>query len=211
VLEPRRIARAALAGGGIMGGHVFGRMRPGMGAQQPVAHGGTSVRLRMKEAIIAKTTALAMGEQEARHAGRKNIGTKAMQMHSSDTKAGCTICARHPDGVLHTLALFQVPVDVLDGHGGVVHQDAHRQRQAAQRHDVERLARQRQAATAARMASGIEVAMIVERHEPRNSRIIRLVSAAAITPSRTTPETAAFTNSDWSDSRSTFRPSGRSA
>ena len=40
------------------------------------------------------------------------------------------------------------------------------------------------AAIEARIASGIEVAMItVERQLPRNSRIIRLVSAAAITPS----------------------------
>ena len=36
----------------------------------------------------------------------------------------------------------------------------------------------------------------VERQLPRNSRIIRLVSAAAIMPSRITPEIAAFTNSD---------------
>ena len=45
--------------------------------------------------------------------------------------------------------------------------------------------------------SGIEVAMIrVERKLPRNSRIIRLVSAAAITPSRITPPIAALMNSD---------------
>ena len=36
--------------------------------------------------------------------------------------------------------------------------------------------------------SGIDVAMIsVDRKLPRNSRIIRLVSAAAMTPSRMTP------------------------
>ena len=41
--------------------------------------------------------------------------------------------------------------------------------------------------------SGIDVAMMtVERQLPRNSRIIRLVSAAAMTPSRTTPLTAAL-------------------
>ncbi len=51
--------------------------------------------------------------------------------------------------------------------------------------------------SALRIASGIETAMItVERQLPRNSRIIRLVSAAAITPSLTTPVTAAFTNRD---------------
>ncbi len=45
--------------------------------------------------------------------------------------------------------------------------------------------------------SGIEVAMIsVERQLPRNSRIIRLVSAAAMTPSRTTPPIAALTKID---------------
>jgi hypothetical protein len=46
-------------------------------------------------------------------------------------------------------------------------------------------------------ASGIDTAMISEeRQDPRNSRIISEVSAAAITPSRITPETAAFTNTD---------------
>ena len=48
-----------------------------------------------------------------------------------------------------------------------------------------------------RMASGIEVAMItVERQLPRNSRIIRLVSTAAITASTATPLIAPSTNSD---------------
>ena len=53
------------------------------------------------------------------------------------------------------------------------------------------------AASAPRIASGIEVVTIsVERALPRNSRIMRLVSAAAITPSRTTPSIAARTNID---------------
>ena len=47
--------------------------------------------------------------------------------------------------------------------------------------------------------SGIDVVTIrVERQLPRNSRIIRLVSAAAITPSRMTPWIEARTNMDWS-------------
>ena len=46
-------------------------------------------------------------------------------------------------------------------------------------------------------ASGIDVAMMmVERQLPRNSRIMTLVSSAAITPSRITPEIAPRTNSD---------------
>ena len=45
--------------------------------------------------------------------------------------------------------------------------------------------------------SGIEIAMItVERQLPRNSRIIRLVSSAAITPSSATPLIAPRTNTD---------------
>ncbi len=45
--------------------------------------------------------------------------------------------------------------------------------------------------------SGIEVAMIrVERQLPRNSKIIRLVSAAAMTPSRMTPLIAALMKID---------------
>ncbi len=45
--------------------------------------------------------------------------------------------------------------------------------------------------------SGIEVVTIrVERQLPRKSRIIRLVSAAAMIPSRTTPWIDARTNTD---------------
>jgi len=45
--------------------------------------------------------------------------------------------------------------------------------------------------------SGIEIVMIsVERQLPRNSRIMSPVSAAAMTPSRTTPLIAALTKTD---------------
>ena len=37
------------------------------------------------------------------------------------------------------LALIEIAVDVFDFHRGVVHQDAHRQRQPAQSHDVDGL------------------------------------------------------------------------
>src|SRR5450759_1940764 len=48
-------------------------------------------------------------------------------------------------------------------------------------------------------AKGMDTVMIrVERQLPRNSNIIRPVSAAAITPSRITPSTADLTNTDWS-------------
>ncbi len=53
----------------------------------------------------------------------------------------------------------------------------------------------------ARIDSGIEITTIrVLRQEPRNSRIISPVSAAAITPSLITPVMAARMNTDWSKS-----------
>jgi hypothetical protein len=51
--------------------------------------------------------------------------------------------------------------------------------------------------TDTRIASGMEMRMTsVERQEPRKSRIIRPVSPAAISASRTTPFNAARTNTD---------------
>lgn len=51
-----------------------------------------------------------------------------------------------------------------------------------------------------RIDSGIEVAtMTVDRHERRKSRIMSPVRQPAMTPSRTTPLTAARTNTRWSD------------
>ena len=52
---------------------------------------------------------------------------------------------------------------------------------------------------------------MVERQEPRNSRIINAVSAAAIAPSRTTLATADLTNTDWSNSSLILRPGGAAA
>ena len=57
---------------------------------------------------------------------------------------GCDLMGPVEDGRLDLLALLQVPVDVLDRHGGIVNEDANRQREAAQGHDVEGLAHKRQ-------------------------------------------------------------------
>jgi hypothetical protein len=60
-----------------------------------------------------------------------------------------------------------------------------------------------------RIDSGIEVATIrVLRHEPRNNRIIRAVSPAAIAPSLSTPVTAARTKTDWSNRGSSLSSGG---
>ena len=69
-----------------------------------------------------------------------------MQMHSVETSAGTAIWwAPSRIAGFDLLALLQVPVDVLDRHRGVVHQNSDRERQAAQRHDVDGLADRRQA------------------------------------------------------------------
>ena len=125
-----------------------------------------------------------------------------MQMDSVETNAGTAICAaavqdRPQERLLHR----HVAVDVLDFHGRVVHEDADRQGHPAQRHDVERLAQAHRTMTDTRIDSGIEMAtMSVLRHVPRNIRIIRAVSPAAIAPSLITPSTAARTKIDWSNS-----------
>ena len=122
----------------------------------------------------------------ARRRSRKNIGTNTMQIHSSETKAGVDDLrgAVHDRG-LHFLAVLQMPVDVFDRHRSVVDQDADREREPAERHDVQRLAHRRQRDDGAenRQAEWTPAMIRVERQLPRNSRIIRLVSAAAMTPS----------------------------
>jgi hypothetical protein len=61
-----------------------------------------------------------------------------IQTSGGSTGASTTPMGGAGDG----LALAHVAVDVFDFDGGVVHQDAHRQRQAAERHDVDGLAQQ---------------------------------------------------------------------
>jgi hypothetical protein len=54
---------------------------------------GTKVRDSRNDHIIANITASAIGTNKKRATPcRKNIGTNTMQMQSSDTKAGVTIC-----------------------------------------------------------------------------------------------------------------------
>ena len=105
-----------------------------------------------------------------------------MQMHSVETNAGTAICCA-PSRMARTMGLpsAEIAVDVFDLDRGVVHQDADRQRQSAQRHHVDGFAQQVRMASDVRMESGIEMqTMMVLRQLPRNSRIIRPVSRAAI-------------------------------
>ena len=67
-------------------------------------------------------------------------------------------------------------------------------------------------ASEVRIESGIETSTtMVERQEPRKSRIVRPVSPAAITASWITPSIAAETKTDWSNNSRRTMPSGAAA
>ena len=89
---------------------------------------------------MAKTTASASGTN-------RNFATpvKKEHGHEHDADGERGDQGRHgnllravQNGVHGLLALRQVAIDVLDFDGGVVDQNAHGQRQPAQRHDVDR-------------------------------------------------------------------------
>ena len=117
----------------------------------------------------------------------QKLGDARQQEHRNEhdadrqgrTSAGNAICCAPVENrCLHVLAVLEMLVDVLDGDGRIIHQDAHREREAAQGHDVDRLPQRRQATTEAKIDNGIEMVMInVLRQLPRNSRIISPVSA----------------------------------
>ena len=80
-------------------------------------------------------------EQVARHAGEEEHGQK----HDADGKGGNKCRDRDllraiQNRLLNLFAFGDIPVDVLNFDGGVVHQNADRERQSAQGHDVDGLA-----------------------------------------------------------------------
>ena len=105
---------------------------------------GIRVRESRYDASMAKTTAMARGVKRYLAAPvSSRTGTNTMQMESVETKAGRGDLLRAIEHRAHQRLLHgHVAVRVFDFHRGVVHQDADRQRQAAQRHDVDGLAHQ---------------------------------------------------------------------
>ena len=68
-----------------------------------------------------------------------------MQIESVETSAGQRNLVRAvEDRRFHVLAVLEVVIDVLDRDCSVIDQDANRQGEAAQRHDVNGLAERRQ-------------------------------------------------------------------
>ena len=97
-----------------------------------------------------------------------------MQIQIVDTSAGTAICAA-PSRIAWRIALpsSRLRFDVFDFDRRVVDQDADRQRQAAERHDVDGLAQRAQHQIEVRIESGMETAMIsVLRQLPRKIRIM---------------------------------------
>jgi hypothetical protein len=95
----------------------------------------------MYDATIAKTTASASGTKEARDARKK----EHRHEHDADAKRrherrNADLAGADQDRFLERSAEMQVAFDVLDRHDRLVDEDAHRQREAAERHQVERLA-----------------------------------------------------------------------
>ena len=175
---------------------------------------GTRVRDSTKEQIIANITASAIGTNRKRATpSRKNIGTKTMQMHSSETKAGVTIW-RAPSRIDVSTSLpcsrCQLMFSIV-----TVASSTRMPTARARPPSVMMFSVWPKAASAMiepSTDSGIDTAMItVERQLPRKSKIIRLVSAAAISPSTATAEIAARTKIDWSLIGTTLSASGQPA
>src|SRR5262249_35204213 len=84
-------------------------------------------------------------EQIARHAAQEEHGQK----HDADAESGDEgghgdLGRALEDGGTQLAPLLEVALDVLDGNGGVVDQDAHGEGEAAQGHDVDGLAQEAQ-------------------------------------------------------------------
>src|SRR5262245_42214300 len=100
---------------------------------------GVSVRDNAYEASMANTTARPSGVN--RYFGgpsRNTTEVNTQQMASGETSVRTAIPAEPRLRKRHLL-FAQQPVSVLDGDGRVVDQDADGERQAAERHDVQRV------------------------------------------------------------------------
>ena len=150
---------------------------------------------------MANTTARPSGvKRYLAGPSRKTTEANTQLMASVETMVGTAIpaepcrvaCGR---GIAF---LGEQAVGVLDRHGRVVDQDADGERKTAERHRVERLAEEVQ-----RDERRQDGQRDRDHHDHAstamsqgNSRIIRAVSPAAIAPSRSTPSTDDFTNTD---------------
>ena len=161
---------------------------------------GTSVRDSRYDASIANTTAIASGVNRYRAVPvSSSTGTNTMQIDSVETNVGTAICDAPSSTALHQrLPHRQIAMRILDLHRRIVHQDADRQRQPAQRHHVDGLAQQaqdRRAKSESRAESRCRRSACCASF-PGTAGSSVPVSSAAISVSRTTPLIDARTKSD---------------
>ena len=104
---------------------------------------GTSELDSRNDAIIAKPTASESGTNSDRDTPvMKNDGTNTATTDNMASSRGTTTSPLASSTARATrCAARQVGVDVLDRHRGLIDEDADGQRQAAERHDVDRLTR----------------------------------------------------------------------
>ncbi len=160
---------------------------------------GIRVRDNKYEASIANTTAMASGPNKYRAVPtNSSTGTNTMQMDNVETSVGTAICDA-PSSTARTRG-FPMPRLRCVFSISTVASSTRMPTASARPPSVitlmvcpSRLRMQMEV----RIESGIEIHTIsVLRQLPRNSRITVPVSSAAISVSRTTPPTAARTNSD---------------
>jgi hypothetical protein len=106
---------------------------------------GTTVREEY-EASMANETASANGTNNYSNTSKE----KHRHEHDADRQSGdegrnCNLLGTIENRVFDFFAKSKVAVDVLDFHGRVIDQDADRQRQPAERHDIDGFAQCAQA------------------------------------------------------------------
>ena len=108
---------------------------------------GTSVRESRNDHAMAKHNRNGhRHEQKARNALRKNIGTKTMQMHSSETNAGVAIwVAPSMMAVSTSLPCSRWQVNAFDSDCSVIDKNADGKCEAAKSHNIECFAERRKA------------------------------------------------------------------
>ena len=171
---------------------------------------GTNVLESRYDEIMANPTASVSGMKSARSGSpMMNAGTNTDRMHKVPARSAPPSRWLPRSTAVSILSVPHLHVDVLDRHGRHVDQDADRQRHAAQRHDVDGVARGPEPEQRPSRASGIlATTTITLLKSRRNSRIMRPVRPAPINPSVATLSTAATTVGDSSNSKFTFTSLG---
>ena len=142
-----------------------------------------------------------------------NTGTNTMQMASVETNAGTAICDA-PSSTDRTMGLRMAMLRCVFSSSTVASSTRMPTASAEPPRVIALIVSPNRFSTISevRIDSGMEMqTIIVLRQLPRNNRIIRPVSSAAVAPSLTTPLMALRTKIDWSNSERTLSSFGNPA